>query len=217
VTARLARQTGALTIGIATLPFKFEGLRRMRNAEDGIKNLKEHVDTLIVFSNDRLLKTIDKRTSINDAFKVIDDILFQEVRGVSDLLTVPDLICLDLADIRTILNEGQLGQISIGKASGEDRARAAARQAAASCPMDFALEEARGLLVNITAGSNLALIEVSQVVACLRELTRTNVNLLFGALIDPDVGDEIHVTVIANGYERMDVREPFPRFLDLDI
>ncbi len=217
VVARLARQSGALTIGVVTRPFTFEGTRRVRKAEAGIKNLREHVDTLIVFSNDRLLKTIDKRATLNDAFKLIDDLLLQVVRGISDLLTVPDLICLDLADIHTVLSEGNLAQISIGKASGEERARVAARQAVSSCLMDFGLEEARGLIVNITAGSNLALIEVSQVIACLRASTRPNVNLRFGALIDPDLGDEIHVTVVANGYERTAVREPLCRFPDLDI
>jgi cell division protein FtsZ len=215
--ARLARQAGALTIGVVTRPFTFEGTRRMQKAEAGIINLKEHVDTLIVFSNDRLLKTINKRATLDEAFKAIDDILFQGVRGISDLLTVPDLICLELADIRTALSEGHLAQILIGRASGEERALVAARQAAYSCLMDFGLDEARGLIVNITAGPNLALIEVSQVIACLHASTRPNDNLLFGVLIDPHLGDEIHVTIIAHGYERMAVREPVRRFPDLEI
>jgi cell division protein FtsZ len=213
VVARLARQAGALTIGVVTRPFTFEGRRRMQTAVDGINILKEHVDTLIVVSDDQLLKTNARHATLHEAFKTIDDILFQAVKGISDLITVPDLICLDLSDVCAILKEGHLAQILIGKAGGEERALAAAAQALSSSLQDFPLQEARGMLVNITAGPDLALIEVSQVITFIREAARPTMEILFGAMIDPHLGDEIHVTAIANGYEGMDVREPVPGFL----
>jgi len=217
VVARLARQAGAPTIGLVTLPFTFEGSRRMQIAVDGLKILQDQVDTLIVIRADQLLKTDTRHATVQDAFRTIDDILFQAVRGISDLVTLPGLICLDLSDVSAILIEGHLAQIGIGRARGEERALAAARQALASSLLDFPLPDAVGILVNITAGPDLALIEVSQVIDCIRAAARPNVNILFGAVIDPDLGDEIHVTAIANGYERLDVRGLVPKFLDLDI
>lgn len=217
VVARLARQTGALTIGLVTLPFTFEGRRRMQIAVDGLKILQDQLDTLIVIRADRLLKTDTRHATVQDAFRTIDDILFQAVRGISDLVTLPGLICLDLSDVCAILIEGHLAQIGIGRASGEGRALAAARQVLASSLLDFPLPDAAGILVNITAGPDLALIEVSQVIDCIRSAARPNVNMFFGAVIDPDQGDAIQVTAIANGYERLDVRGLVPGFPDLDI
>ena len=213
ILARLARQAGALTIGVVSRPFTFEGTRRMQTAVDGIKALKEHVDTLIVVSDDQLLKTNTRHATLHETFKTIDDILFQAVRGISDLIVIPDLVCLDLSDVCAILKEGQLAQILIGKACGEGRAIAAAKQALSSSLLDFPLQEARSILVNITAGPDLALIEVSQVITFIHETARPKMKILFGAVIDPHLGDEIHVTAIANGYDCMDVRGLVPGFL----
>ena len=216
VVARIAKQAGALTIGIVTRPFTFEGTRRMQKVLDGINILKNHVDTLIVFSNDRLLET-DRQASVGEAFRIIDDILLQGIKGISELITVPGLICLDLDEVRTILSGGKLATLTFGKASGEDRAHIATKKAISSFPMDFPLDGARSILVNFTSGPDLALIEVSQAIDLIRKSVRPNVNILFGAVIDTDLGDEFRVTAIANGYESMGGQELFPRFLDLDI
>jgi cell division protein FtsZ len=198
---------------VVTRPFTFEGTRRMQTAVDGINTLKEHVDTLIVISDDQLLKTNTRHATLHEAFKTIDAILFQAVRGISDLIAMPNLICLDLSDVCAILREGHLAQILIGKACGEERALAAAAQALSSSLLDFPLQEARGILVNITAGPDLALIEVSQVITFIRETARPKMEILFGAVIDPHLGDEIHVTAIANGYDYTDVRGLVPGYL----
>jgi cell division protein FtsZ len=197
VVARLARQAGALTIGVVTRPFTFEGTRRMQTAVDGLDNLKDQVATLIVISDDRLLKTNDRQATLKDAFRKIDDILFQAVRGISDLVTIPGLIRLDFSEVCAILRKGRLAQIAIGKACGEERALVATGQALSSSLGDFDLPKARGILVNVTSGPNLALIEVSQVIHCILAAAHPDVNILFGAVIDPDLGDEIRVTAIA--------------------
>jgi cell division protein FtsZ len=171
------------------------------------------MDTLIVISDDQLLKTNTRHATLHEAFKTIDAILFQAVRGISDLIAMPNLICLDLSDVCAILREGHLAQILIGKACGEERALAAAAQALSSSLLDFPLQEARGILVNITAGPDLALIEVSQVITFIRETARPKMEILFGAVIDPHLGDEIHVTAIANGYEYTDVHGLVPGYL----
>jgi cell division protein FtsZ len=202
IVAQICREVGALTIGVVTRPFTFEGNRRMQACETGMAKLKEHTDTLIVIPNDRLLQIMDKRTSLNDSFKMADDVLRQGIQGISELITVPGLINLDFADVRTIMSEGGAALMAVGKASGEDRARLAAEQAISSQLLDITIDGAKGVLFNVTGGPSLTLFEVNQAAALIRETTHPDVNMIFGAVIDPDMTDEIRVTVIATGFER---------------
>jgi len=200
--AQIAKDVGALTIGVVTKPFTFEGGRRLQVAESGIEKLKEHADTLIVIPNDRLLQIVDKRVSMNDAFRAADDVLRQGVQGISELITIPGLINLDFADVRTIMSEGGAALMAVGKASGEDRARIAAEQAISSQLLDITIDGARGILFNITGGPDLTLFEVNQAAAIIKETAHPDVNLIFGAVIDHNMGDEVRITVIATGFER---------------
>ncbi len=202
IVSQIAREVGALTIGVVTRPFTFEGNRRMQSCDTGMAKLKEHADTLIVIPNDRLLQIVDKRSSLQDSFRVADDVLRQGIQGISELITVPGLINLDFADVRTIMGEGGAALMAVGKASGEDRARVAAEQAISNKLLDITIDGARGVLLNVTGGSNLTLFEVNQAAAIIRETSHPDVNLIFGAVIDPDLSDEIRVTVIATGFER---------------
>lgn len=206
VVAQIAKEVGALTIGVVTRPFTFEGSRRMQSAEAGISKLKEQADTLIVIPNDRLLQIVDKRSSLQEAFQVADDVLRQGIQGISELITVPGLINLDFADVRTIMSEGGAALMAVGKASGEDRARVAAEMAISSQLLDITIDGARGILFNVTGGSNLTLFEVNQAAAIIKETAHPDVNLIFGAVIDPSMGDEIRVTVIATGFDHTGVR-----------
>jgi cell division protein FtsZ len=200
--AQIARESGALTIGVVTRPFTFEGSRRIQAAESGIAKLKEHADTLIVIPNDRLLQIVDKRSNLQDAFRVADDVLRQGVQGISELITVPGLINLDFADVRTIMSEGGAALMAVGNGSGEDRARLAAEQAISSQLLDITIDGARGILFNVTGGPDMTLFEVNQAAAIIKETAHPDVNLIFGAVIDPNMGDEIRITVIATGFER---------------
>jgi len=202
IVAQISREVGALTIGVVTRPFTFEGNRRMQSCEAGMTKLKEHTDTLIVIPNDRLLQIMDKRASLNDSFKMADDVLRQGIQGISELITVPGLINLDFADVRTIMSEGGAALMAVGKASGEDRARLAAEQAISSQLLDITIDGAKGVLFNVTGGPSLTLFEVNQAAALIRETSHPDVNMIFGAVIDPDMTDEIRVTVIATGFER---------------
>jgi cell division protein FtsZ len=202
IVAQIAKENGALTIGVVTRPFTFEGNKRMQSCEAGMTNLKDHADTLIVIPNDRLLQIMDKRASLNDAFKIADEVLHQGIQGISELITVPGLINLDFADVRAIMSEGGAALMAVGKASGEDRARLAAEQAISSQLLDITIDGARGVLFNVTGGPNLTLFEVNQAAALIRETAHPEVNMIFGAVIDPNLTDEIHVTVIATGFER---------------
>ena len=202
IVAQIAKDVGALTIGVVTRPFAFEGNKRSQSAEAGMARLKEHADTLIVIPNDRLLQIMDKRASLTDSFKVADDVLRQGIQGISELITVPGLINLDFADVRAIMSEGGAALMAVGRASGEDRARIAAEQAISSQLLDITIDGARGVLFNITGGPSLTLFEVNQAAALIRETAHPDVNLIFGAVIDPDMTDEIHITVIATGFER---------------
>jgi cell division protein FtsZ len=202
VAARVAREVGSLTIGVVTKPFTFEGPKRLQVAESGIEKLKEHADTLIVIPNDRLLQIVDKRANLQDAFKAADDVLRQGVQGISELITIPGLINLDFADVRTIMSEGGAALMAVGKASGEDRARVAAEQAISSQLLDITIDGARGILFNITGGPDLTLFEVNQAAAIIKETAHPDVNLIFGAVIDPALRDEVRITVIATGFER---------------
>jgi cell division protein FtsZ len=200
--AQIAKENGALTIGVVTRPFTFEGNKRMQSCEVGMANLKDHADTLIVIPNDRLLQIMDKRASLNDSFKIADEVLRQGIQGISELITVPGLINLDFADVRAIMSEGGAALMAVGKASGEDRARIAAEQAISSQLLDITIDGARGVLFNVTGGPSLTLFEVNQAAALIRETAHPDVNMIFGAVIDPTMNDEIHVTVIATGFER---------------
>ncbi len=212
VIAQIAKEVGALTIGVVTRPFTFEGAKRAKTAEEGINRLKEHVDTLIVIPNDRLLQLADKRASLQDAFKLADDVLRQGIQGISELITVPGLINLDFADVRTIMSEGGAALMAVGRASGEDRARVAAEQAISSHLLDITIDGARGILFNVTGGPDLSLFEVNQAAAIIKETAHPDVNLIFGAVIDPNMSDELRVTVIATGFDRAGMtRRPLRR------
>jgi len=202
IVAQVARDVGALTIGVVTRPFTFEGGKRMTSAEEGMAKLKEHADTLIVIPNDRLLQIVDKKSSLQDSFKMADDVLRQGIQGISELITVPGLINLDFADVRTIMSEGGAALMAVGSASGEDRARVAAEQAISSKLLDITIDGARGVLFNVTGGPGLTLYEVNQAAAIIRETSHPDVNLIFGAVIDQNMTDEIRITVIATGFER---------------
>jgi cell division protein FtsZ len=202
VLAQVAKEVGALTIGVVTRPFTFEGVKRAKSAEDGINRLKEVVDTLIVIPNDRLLQVADKRASLQDSFKMADEVLRQGIQGISELITVPGLINLDFADVRTIMSEGGAALMAVGKASGEDRARSAAEMAISSQLLDITIDGARGILFNVTGGADLSLFEVNQAAAIIKETAHPDVNLIFGAVIDPNMKDAVRITVIATGFER---------------
>lgn len=202
IIAKVAKEVGALTIGVVTRPFTFEGSHRSRTAMAGIELLKEQVDTLIVIPNDRLLQIVDKKANLQDAFRVADDVLRQGIQGISELITVPGLINLDFADVRTIMSEGGAALMAVGKATGEDRAREAAEKAISSQLLDVTIDGARGILFNVTGGSNMTLFEVNEAAAIIKETAHPDVNLIFGAVVDPNMGDEVRITVIATGFEQ---------------
>lgn len=199
--AKVARDIGALTIGVVTRPFTFEGAQRSRIAEAGIEELKEYVDTLIVIPNDRLLEAADKRVSLMDSFRLADDVLRQGIQGISELITVPGLINLDFADVKTIMSLGGAALMAVGTGKGDDRAREAAEQALSSHLLDVTIDGARGILFNVTGGPNLSLYEINQAASIIRETAHPDVNLIFGAVIDENMGEEIRITVIATGFE----------------
>ncbi len=201
ILAQIAKELGALTIGVVTRPFSFEGTRRSQSAEAGIEALKSQVDTLIVIPNDRLLQIADKRASLQQAFSLADDVLRQGIQGISELITVPALINLDFADVRTIMSEGGAALMAVGRADGDDRARRAAELAISSGLLDVTIDGARGILFNITGGSGLSLFEVNEAAAIIKESAHPEVNLIFGAQIDENLGDEVRITVIATGFE----------------
>lgn len=202
IVAQIAKEVGALTIGVVTRPFTFEGSRRQQSAEAGISKLKEHADTLIVIPNDRLLQIVDKKVSLSEAFRTADDVLRQGIQGISELITVPGMINLDFADVRAIMSEGGAALMAVGHASGEDRARVAAEMAISSQLLDITIDGARGILFNVTGGPNLTLFEVNTAAAIIKETAHPDVNLIFGAVIDPNMGDELRITVIATGFDR---------------
>jgi cell division protein FtsZ len=202
VVAQIAKESGALTIGVVTRPFTFEGARRLSSAENGIGKLKEHADTLIAIPNDRLLQIADKRASLQDAFRLADDVLHQGIQGISELITIPGLINLDFADVRAIMSEGGAALMAVGSGSGDERAKKAAEDAISSKLLDITIDGARGVLFNVTGGPNMTLFEVNQAAAIIRETAHPDVNMIFGAVIDPNMGDDIRITVIATGFER---------------
>src|SRR5688572_7779275 len=200
VIAELARELGALTVGVVTRPFSFEGRRRADQAEDGIQELSERVDTLIVIENDRLLQVVEKQTSIVEAFRIADDILRQGVQGITDLITVPGLVNLDFADVRTIMRDAGSALMGIGVAAGENRAAEAARTAVSSPLLEASIEGATGILLNITGGADMGLFEVNEAAEVVTSAADQNANVIFGAVIDDSAKDEVRVTVIATGF-----------------
>ena len=200
IVAELARELGALTVGVVTRPFSFEGKRRGDQAERGIQELAERVDTLIVIENDRLLQVVEKQTSILDAFRIADDILRQGVQGITDLITVPGLVNLDFADVRTIMRDAGSALMGIGIASGENRAGEAARAAVSSPLLEASIEGATGILLNITGPADLGLFEVNEAAEVVTGAADQNANVIFGAVVDDKHADQVRVTVIATGF-----------------
>ena len=205
VVSQIAKECGALTIGVVTRPFTFEGGKRSQSAEAGVTKMKEHAHTLISIPNDRLLQLADKKSSLQDAFRMADEVLHQGIQGISELITIPGLINLDFADVRSIMSEGGAALMAVGRGSGDDRAKVAAEQAISSQLLDITIDGARGVLFNVTGGPNMTLFEVNQAAAILLETAHPEVNMIFGAVIDPNMGDEIRCTVIATGFERSGV------------
>lgn len=202
VVAEICREIGALTIGVVTKPFAFEGPRRAKSAEEGIANLKDHADTLIVIPNDRLLQIVDKKVTLKNAFSQADDVLRQGIQGISELITVPGLINLDFADVKAIMSEGGAALMAIGKGTGDDRAKEAAEMAISNRLLDITIDGARGILFNITGGEDMTLFEVNQAAAIIKESAHPDVNFIFGAVIDPEMKDEVRVTVVGTGYDQ---------------
>ncbi len=202
IVAEVAKEAGALTVGVVTKPFTFEGKRRMTVAEQGIDNLRQTVDTLITIPNDRLLQVVERKTSILEAFRIADDILRQGVQGISDLIAVPGLINLDFADVRTIMMDTGSALMGIGTASGESRAVEAARAAVSSPLLETSIDGARGVLLNITGGPDLTLFEVNEAAEIISTVADPNANIIFGAVIEENMKENVRVTVIATGFER---------------
>jgi|SRR6188508_51994 cell division protein FtsZ len=200
IVAEIARSLGALTVGVVTRPFSFEGRRRAEQAEIGIRELQERVDTLIVIENDRLLQVVERTTPLLDAFRVADEVLRQGVQGITDLITVPGLVNLDFADVRTIMNEAGSALMGIGRASGDNRAAEAARAAVASPLLEASIDGATGILLNVTGGRDLGLFEVNEAAEVVTAAADTNANVIFGAVIDDAMTEEVRVTVIATGF-----------------
>jgi cell division protein FtsZ len=200
VVAELGRELGALTVGVVTKPFNFEGRKRAQQAEQGIESLRDRLETLIVIENDRLLQVVEKQTSVVDAFRMADDVLRQGVQGITDLITVPGLVNLDFADVRTIMREAGSALMGIGSASGDNRAAEAARAAVSSPLLESSIEGATGILLNVTAGPDVGLFEVNEAAEVVTAAADANANVIFGAVIDPAMGDEVRVTVIATGF-----------------
>src|SRR5215472_3546033 len=201
VIARLARESGALTVGVVTKPFQFEGRKRMTQADDGMRELKAAVDTLITIPNQRLLSVASRNTPLREAFQRADEVLLQAVRGISELVTVHGLINLDFADVRSIMAEMGMAMMGAARAAGENRALEAAQRAISSPLLeDVSIKGARGLLINVTGGPDMSLYEVNEAASLIQEEAHEDANIIFGAVIDEKISDEIHVTVIATGF-----------------
>jgi len=234
IVADIARESGALTVGVVTRPFAFEGRLRSDQAEQGIQTLRDNVDTLIVIENDRLLQVVERSTPVTEAFRMVDDILRQGVQGITDLITVPGLINLDFADVRTIMRDAGSALMGIGVARGDNRAVDAARAAISSPLLETSLDGATGVLLNITGGSDLGLAEVDEAAQVVTSAADSNANVIFGAVIDDAMGDDVRVTAIATGFggrprrrrvegsldtssERLPFQAPSVRDVEIDI
>lgn len=201
VIAQISKDMGALTVGVVTKPFSFEGRQRAKNADEGILQLKERVDTLITIPNDRLLEVIDRKTTLEQAFTEVDDVLRQGIQGISELITEPGLINLDFADVKTIMSDSGGALMAIGRGTGETRAQDAARMAISSPLLDISMEGARGVLLNITGGNDLALSEISDAADVIAQAADPEASIIFGAVIDPNLENEVRITVIATGFD----------------
>lgn len=202
IIAKVAKDAGALTIAVVTKPFSFEGTRRMVTAEDGVENLKDKVDTLIVIPNQRILDVVDKKLSLLEAFRVADSVLSQGVQGISDLITLPGLINVDFADVRTIMTDAGSALMGIGTGVGENRAQTAARSAIASPLLEISMDGARGVLFNITGGADLTMSEVDEAAKIIAQAADPDANIIFGATIDEAMHDQMKITVIASGFDQ---------------
>jgi cell division protein FtsZ len=200
IVAEIGQEIGALTVGVVTRPFGFEGRKRADQAERGIDQLRDRVDTLIVIENDRLLQVVERQTSVVEAFRMADDILRQGVQGITDLITEPGLVNLDFADVRTIMRDAGSALMGIGRAAGENRAAEAARSAVSSPLLEASIEGATGILLNVTGGSDIGLFEVNEAAEVVTGAADQNANVIFGAVIDDSFGDDVQVTVIATGF-----------------
>jgi len=207
IVSEIAKEMGILTVGVVTKPFTFEGKKRMSHAQIGIDELREKVDTLVTIPNDRLLQVIEKKTTMLDAFKIADDVLKQGVQGISDLIAVPGLVNLDFADVKTIMLEQGLAHMGIGSAVGENRASEAARQAIQSPLLETSIKGAKGVLLNITGGAGLGLFEVNEAAELVTEAADEDANIIFGAVINEALEDELRITVIATGFDNAPLTE----------
>lgn len=201
IISQIAKETGALTIGVVTKPFGFEGQRKRRTAEEGLERLREQVNTLIVIPNDRLLDIVDKKAPVLEAFRVADDALRQGIQGISEVVTVPGMINVDFADVRAVMQEGGSALMAVGRGKGENRAVDAAKAAIASPLLDITIEGARGVLFNITAGRDLTLAEVDAAANIIKATADPDANIIFGAVINESMNDEVQITVIATGFD----------------
>ncbi|MDH4100871.1 MAG: cell division protein FtsZ, partial [Nitrospirota bacterium] len=205
VIASIAREIGALTVGIVTKPFIFEGSRRLRNAEESIRELKKNVDTIIIIPNQRILNVADRKTPMQEAFKMADDVLRQAVRGISDLIMIPGLVNLDFADVKTVMSSMGRAVMGTGTASGENRAIEAAQRAISSPLLeDGSIEGARGVLINITGGDDLSLYEINEALSIIHEVADPEANIIFGSVINPTMIDHVEITVIATGFDKVE-------------
>jgi cell division protein FtsZ len=210
IVAEVAKEMGALTVGVVTRPFTFEGRRRTNQAEEGISGLQSQVDTLIIIPNDKLLQAINEQTPVQEAFRIADDVLRSGVQGISDIITIPGLINVDFADVRTVMADAGSALMGIGEGSGKSRAREAAIQAITSPLLESSIEGARGVVLNITGGADMTLIEVNTAAETIYEVVDPNANIIFGAVIDPQMQGEMRITVIATGFTG-EISEPVNR------
>jgi len=201
IIAGMSKEIGALTVGVVTMPFSFEGSQRAKIAEEGMENLRQEVDTLIVIPNDRLLQVVEQRVTLEEAFRVADDVLRQGVQSISELITVPGLINMDFNDVRAVMSEGGAALMSVGRASGENRATEAAEKAITNSLLDVTVNGARGVLFNVTGGPDLTLHEVNEAADVVRRTVHPDANIIFGAVIDEAMGNEIRITIIATGFQ----------------
>ena len=206
IVAEIARDLGTLTIAVVTKPFNFEGKQRMKNAEAGIAELKQHVDTLVVIPNDRLLQVVNKGTTMIEAFKIADDVLRQGIQGISDLIAVPAMINLDFADVKTVMESGGMAHMGIGMGSGENKLVDAAKNAISSPLLETNIDGARAELINVTGGADISIVDINEAANLIMEAADPDANIIFGAGIDETMGDEVRITVIATGFEKT----PFP-------
>ena len=206
IVAEIARDMGCLTIAVVTKPFNFEGKQRMKNAESGINELKQHVDTLVVIPNDRLLQVVNKGTTMVEAFRIADDVLRQGIQGISDLIAVPAMINLDFADVKTVMESGGMAHMGIGVGSGENKLVDAAKNAISSPLLETNIDGARAVLINITGGEDISIVDINEAANLIMEAADPDANIIFGAGIDEKMGDDVRITVIATGFEKT----PFP-------